>query len=986
MIRKKTKKLTPKKPSKIQTARLKEAPLPVPKNREDFFVVCIGASAGGLEAFRDFLKHTPENSGMAYVFVQHLSPKHKSLLPEILARFTNIPVLSATNGMVVKKNFVYVIPPDATMYYEKGKLILKKRETKDKPHHPIDRFMESMALELGPRAIGVVLSGTGSDGAEGTRIIKSEGGLSFAQSPNSAAYGSMPTKAITSDDIDFILDPKAIALEIANLGKMPRVHRIESKVNEVPKDEINDFTKIMLMLKQYAGTDFSQYKPTTIRRRIARRMLLHKLETLGDYFKYLQKNPAERAALNSDVLINVTTFFREPETYEYLKKTVIPTIMKHKPAGQPLRIWSAGCSTGEETYSLAITVLEVLGAEANPTSVQIFATDLSDRCIEKARLGKYFDNITEHISQDMINKYFTKTDQGFRIAKHVRDLCIFAKHDLTRDPAYSKLDIISCKNLMIYLGNDLQTKVLENFHYSLNPGGYLCLGNSESVGKSTDLFTIVDTKLKVYVKKNVTSRLPVPNHSPRREYLTMETLQHKKSDAVSPTPFEIQTETDRAILARYSPPSVVVNSKNEIIQFRGNTEQYLTHKQGEATLNIFKMAREGLSNELKNALAKARQKDSSERMENVMIHGFGPVNFEIIPLKFLPGDRCHLVVFEPNLVTPSLLIPGKKAKRGGRIKEKEYESILVAQLKQELNTVKDNLQAVIQDFENANQELQSANEEVLSSNEELQSTNEELETSKEELQSANEELSTVNDELQERNQELFGLNNDLVNVLNSVHLPILIVGNDLNIRRYTPSSSKIFNLIPTDIGRPFAHISSNVVQVSEVGEMIQEVLDNAVIKEKELQSKDGKWYLLRVRPYKTEEQRIEGAVITLQETSDITSFVEITSELIDVVKTPLIVLDRELKIRASNQAFRNVMDLKLKNYENRMILDVTGKTTGTKFKSMLQSFLKSTKHSVTEKMVWTLPKKGKKSFNITLKKLTKDRITPTQMLITFEEP
>lgn len=975
MVKKKIKSAPKKKGAKRSDQTLED--------KDKFYVVTIGASAGGLDAFKEFLKHIPPKSNIAFVFIQHLSPKHKSLLPEILSRLTPMAVRQVTDGTKIMPNCLYVIPPGVTMFLKEGKFCLVQRRPDERPHHPIDQFMESTAYDLGYRSIGVVLSGTGSDGAEGTRIIKAEGGISFAQNPDSAAYDSMPTKAILIDHIDFILNPKEIALEILKISKPP-VKRVLEMMTEVSQNEMADFTRILTMLRQNSGTDFNQYKPTTIRRRIARRMLVHKLEDMGDYSKLLQKDPTERLALNDDILINVTSFFRDPETYEHLKTHILPLVLKNKPSGHALRIWSAGCSTGEETYSLAMSVMEVMGAEANPTNVQIFATDLSEKCIEKARLGKYPDHIKEHVSNERLNKFFTKTDTGYRIAKQVRDLCIFAKHDLTRDPAYSKLDIISCKNLLIYLGQELQMKILENFHYSLNPNGFIFLGNSESLGKAMDIYSVVDAKFKIYAKKSVASKFNTSVLN-RREYplVAQKVLNGPMTEKGSgPSAHEIQTETDRAILSRYSPPCVVINTRNEIVQFRGPTDHFLIHKHGEATLNIFKMAREGLVTELKNSITKARQKDNSVRAENIQLMDIGSVNFEVIPLKFLPGERCLLIVFDV-VSAEKVLAPGTKKKSKGKEPIGNYDAQLVRQLRLELSSVKDNLQAMIQDFENANQELQSANEEVLSSNEELQSTNEELETSKEELQSSNEELSTVNDELQGRNQDLFRINNDLLNVLNSVQLPILIVGNDLTIRRYTAAATRVFNLIPTDIGRPFAHISSNIFNVSEIQQLITEVLENAVVKEKKIISKEEKWFHVRIRPYKTEENKIEGAVISLQENTDVESFVEVTKVLIDMVGNPFLLLDRDLKVATANDIFYSEFKLKPKAVEHYLLSDIAKNFGSQKLENILLKVSKSIKDEIYETFEMDSGQ-GRKFYRIGVKRIANDPRLPTQFLVIFE--
>ncbi|HXH73643.1 MAG TPA: CheR family methyltransferase [Bacteriovoracaceae bacterium] len=951
------------------------------KNNTDFFIVGIGASAGGLEAFKEFLTYLPIDTGMSFVFIQHLSPTHKSFLPEILTRMSPLSVHEAKHGVQVKPDNIYVIPSNLTLSLNEGTLELEKRNPKDKPHLPIDRFFESLANDQKNRAIAVVLSGTGSDGADGSRIVKAQGGITFAQSPNTAKFESMPAKAIVVDDIDFILAPKDMARELASIGQMNIVHKNEDGVNEnITMQDDKEFAQIITLLRQTSGTDFSQYKPTTIRRRISRRMLLHKLEHLKDYYKFLQDNPNERLQLGEDVLINVTHFFREPESYEYLKQQLLPTILKNKAQDAPLRIWVAGCSTGEEAYSIAICVMEIMGAETHPLSVQIFATDLSDKCIERARNGKYFESISEYVSQERLAKYFTRLDNGYRISKAIRDICVFAKHDLSRDPAYSKLDVISCKNLLIYLDQDLQVKVLESFHYSLNSNGYLMLGSSESVGKASELYSMVDPKQKVYSKKSISSRLQ-PFIS-RRDFNPPELTSLKsKREPTPPTSYEIQIEADRAILSRYSPPSVVINGKFEILQFRGSTEQFLIHKHGEASLNLVRMARDGLGAELKKAIIKAKDKDTSIREESLKLTGVGLISFEVIPLKFLPGERYFLIVFETQKpYLPREDMPTGKGQKKS-ISQSDYESVAVAQLKQELSFVKDNLQIMIQDFESANQELQSANEEIVSSNEELQSTNEELETSKEELQSTNEELNTVNDELQERNEELFGLNNDLLNVLNSVQIPIIIVGNDLSIRRYIGSASKLFNFIHTDIGRPFSHITSNCLDTVELTSMIKIVLENAIVQEKDILTSDRTWLHVRIRPYKTEENKIEGAVVTLQEVDDLKNFVELTKVIIDGVEYPIIVLDADQKVVVANKAFESIFKVEVDVMERLHILKVKeGLFEKIQLKKLISEVSSGSKDIVSKKL-----ELGKKKVQVSVRKITTNKSVPTQYLIAFED-
>lgn len=952
-----------------------------PARQNENFVVGIGASAGGLEAFKEFLTYLPLDTGMSFVFVQHLSPKHKSLLPEILARMTDIPVVQVKDGMRLKKNQIFVMPPDVTMILKNGTFKLQKRSTKG-IHQPINRFFESLAEDQGERAISVVLSGTGSDGAQGSRMVKAMGGISIAQALDTARYDSMPSSAIIIDEIDFILAPKDIALELGHLSR--RSFAIDLEHIDSPfHEEISDFKKILLLLKQNMGTDFTQYKPTTIRRRINRRMLLRKIDHMKDYFKLLQNSPEERRLLCEDVLINVTTFFREPDSYVFLKESVLKKMIKVKDNEDSIRIWVAGCSTGEEAYSIAITVMEALEESKKPLSVQIFATDLSDKCIEKARMGKYLDTIAEHVSKERLEKYFVKIESGYRISKAVRDCCIFARHDLSRDPAYSKLDLISCKNLLIYLGQDLQSKVMQNFHYSLNPDGYLFLGSSESIGKETGLFQLIDNKFKVYTKKSIGTR----SHQTiaRNAFIRPDIIFPEiKKEAPVPNSFEIQVEADRAILARYSPPSVIINHKMEIIQFRGNTSSYLVHKHGEATLDILKMAREGLGSELKKAIHQARDKDNSVRVENVKFNSKDVTNIEVIPLVFLPGERCFLIIFEGMNSVPALnTVIETKGKKKKTIFTAEDN--IVAQLKNELNSARENLQAVIQDFERANQELQSANEEVLSANEELQSTNEELETSKEELQSTNEELSTVNDELQERNQELFLLNNDLTNVLNSVHIPIVIVGNDMSIRRFTTSASKIFNFIPTDVGRPLSHITSKVINMPDLGVMIKNVLDNAVIEEKDVQKADGSWFHMRIRPYKTQDHKIEGAVVTLQEI-EMNKLVELTKTITDTVKLPLLILDKDLRVIHGNSCFYTEFNIKSAHIEKKLLSALPKPINAPKIKAIVSEVLKSKKAREEVVVILDFPKKGKRKMIVSATKVSKDKLIPPRILVAFENP
>ncbi|MBI3542804.1 MAG: PAS domain-containing protein [Deltaproteobacteria bacterium] len=956
----------------------------------EFFVVGIGASAGGLDAFKQLFSTLSPDTGMAFVVVQHLSPRHDSLLSTLVARMTPMPVAEVEDGMRVERNHVYIIPPNARMSLEHGVLKLHPRDEGERPLLSIDFFFRSLAHDRKDRAIAVVLSGTGSDGAEGAKLVKAEGGISFAQTPESARYGSMPARAIVVDDIDFVLPPVEIGRELSKLSRASFAARSKTGTGADEKGAGgDDLERILLLLKQTTGTDFSQYKLTTIRRRVIRRMILHKIDKLKGYLRLLQSDAKERKALSEDVLINVTMFFREPEAFDYLAAKILPALFKRKAPDEPLRIWVPGCSTGEEVYSIAICVLEVMGGQATPTPVQIFATDLSDRCIDKARLGRYPEGIAEHVSPERLKKYFNKLDGGYRVAKGVRDLCVFARHDLTRDPPFSKLDLISCRNVLIYLSQPLQSRIMETFHYSLRPNGYLFLGNSETIGAASGLFSLTDSKCKVYFKKSALDR-PQARARDWKAYSTVESPKPPKvSSAVAPSPNEIQTETDRAILTRFSPPAVVVSSSFDVLQFRGHTEPFLSHKAGEASLNLVKLLREGLSAKIKAALEEAKKKDASVRKEAIPSGGVTAVSVEVTPLKFLPGERCFLVTFEPvDTSGEKRLAARRKLTKKGKGKQAVADPLLDEnlQLKQELASTKDHLQSVIHDVEHANQDLQSANEEIISSNEELQSTNEELETSKEELQSTNEELSTVNEELQTRNQELFALNNDLVNILDSVFIPIIIVDNDLGIRRFTPLASKLFNVIPTDIGRPLTDLSSNVIDVAGFEQLILEVLESATIREREIQDKEGHWYQLRVRPYKTQEQKLDGAVVTLMDINQLKQSRDLAEAVVETVRQPFLVLDANLRVVKANDAFLATFHVSLEQTERKFVHELAGvRGASPALKGLLEEILSEKKELVDFEVNCEVPMTGRKKLLLNARQVPKNTILPKLILLTFED-
>ncbi|HEV2672177.1 MAG TPA: chemotaxis protein CheB [Gemmatimonadales bacterium] len=821
-----------------------------------FPVVCVGASAGGLEAFTQLLEAMPTDTGMAFVLVSHLSPSHTSHLAEILSRATSMPVNEVKDEPKVQPNRVYVIPPDRSMIIADGVLkLLPRREVRGQ-HHPIDLFLESLAQDQRHKSIAVILSGTGSDGTLGLDEIKAAGGITFAQD-QSAAYEGMPRSATMAGSVDFILPPAAIAHELSEVARHAYVSPEAPPLAQPQPTEVPHFAKILNLLHHTMGVDFSHYKITTLNRRIVRRMALHKIDALVDYADFLRSRPAEIDALFQDILISVTSFFRDPETFELLTTKLFPRLTADHRSGDAIRMWVVGCSTGEEAYSLAMMFSEFMDREGRVWPVQIFATDLSGTSVERARLGVYPKSISERVSPERLRRYFYEVDGKYRVAKSIRDMCIFAKHNIAADTPFSRMDLISCRNLLIYLEPVLQQHLMPILHYALKPAGFLWLGPSETTGPFHELFEAEDAKHRFYLKKPLATRVPVP--------LILARTPGARGTAVELTASQsrpgedMQREADRILLARFTPPGVLITDEHEILQFRGDTGLYLAPASGRASLNLLKMLREGLLLPVQTALARAKRDGSAIRNDGVRVMSNGGarvVDIEVVPVKISRSGRdCYLLLFHEPQPPPERLPKVEPPAN----REVEQES---KQLKQELTATKEYLQAVIEQQEAANEELQSANEEVQSANEELQSINEEIETSKEEIQSSNEELATVNEELQTRNAELGQSNNDLMNLLASVQMAIVMLGPDLRIRRFTPMAEKMLNLIATDVGRPITDIKLNVA-VTDLDQILLDVVETVQPYQRDVQDMNGRWHSLRVRPYRTLDNRIDGAVIVL---------------------------------------------------------------------------------------------------------------------------
>ena len=842
-----------------------DAPSPRPAVAP-FPIVGIGASAGGLDAFTEVLRALPTDTGMAFVVVQHLDPTHSSLLTEILSRSTVMPVTAVADQMVVEPNHVYVIPPGVTMGITRGTLQLTPRSDTRGQHRPIDHFLRALAEDVGHRAIGVILSGSATDGTLGLEAIKSEGGITFAQD-ESAQHSSMPSSAVAAGCVDFVLPPRGIAEEIARISRHPYVTRGAEEILNSPGSEPS-LSRVLDQLRVTTGVDFSSYKRNTLLRRITRRAVLHKLDGLRDYARLLHGDPAETEALYQDVLISVTSFFRNPEAFEVLKSKVFPRLVRDRSRHDPVRVWCIGCSTGEEAYSIAIAFSEFSEANRLQIPLQIFATDLNGSSIEKARAGLYQRNIAQDVSPERLRRFFFETDGTYRISKAIRDTTVFARHNVLTEPPFSRIDLISCRNLLIYLELSLQQKAMGMTHYALKPHGVLWLGASETVGSYRDLFDAEDGKYKMYVKTPGPPRLAPKPFSGDPTVARRAAPATREVGVVGP---DVHREADRVILTKYTPASVLINADMEILQFRGDTGLYLTPAPGRASLNLLKMLRDGLLVGVRGALHKAKREETTVREDGLEVRTNGSyrhVNVHVVPIRGSnPGSALHFVVLFEDVVGAETGKPSKqdRKKRLTGVADRKLRDNTereTARLAQELAATREYLQSVIEQQEAANEELQSSNEEVQSANEELQSINEELETSKEEVQSSNEELATVNEELQNRNIELGQSNNDFVNLLASVQLPIVMLGSDLRIRRFTPMAEKLLNLIATDVGRPISDIKLGV-GVPDLEPMLVEVMEAVTVKEVEVRDKQGHWHVLRMRPYRTQDNRIDGAVLVL---------------------------------------------------------------------------------------------------------------------------
>lgn len=827
------------------------------KNKERFYIVGMGASAGGLESFEVFFKNMPENNKMAFVLISHLDPKHISIMPQLLQKYTKMKVFQAEDGMKVEPNSVYVIPPNKNMGILNRTLQLIEPPEPRGARLPIDFFFRTLAADQGRNAVCIILSGTGSDGTLGLKAVKGEAGLVIVQDELSAKYDGMPRSAICTGLADYILPPEKIPDQLVRYAS--HVLKKAAPIT-IPEDGIipDVLQKIYILLRTHTGQDFSSYKQNTICRRIERRMNVHQMDNISNYVRYLQENTHEIQILFKELLIGVTNFFRDPEAFEFLREKVLYQALKEKYPNDPIRIWIPGCSTGEEAYSVAILIYEFLDEFHQNTDVQIFGTDIDIEAIDKARTGIYPSSISADVSETRLKRFFIKEGEQYRIKKNIREMLIFAPHNIIKDPPFTKLDLLCCRNLLIYLGSELQKKLLPVFHYSLLTDGLLFLGSSETVGDAGDLFSIVETKWKIYKRRPSEHSTRAALEFPGVRQMTGNAEQYNvtPSQEVSPSVSQLA----EIILQQTStPPCVIIDRENSIVYIHGRTGKYLEPAPGNATLNILKMARHGLKNALTNAISKARTQKQNIICKNLRVKTEGGYTIVSVTIRPVPEpanmQEFIIVMFEEE---PSEISkPGKKSSVKQALER-------ISDLEYELSSSKENLQTTIEELEASNEELKSTNEELQSTNEELQSTNEELETSKEELQSLNEEAETVNAELQGRINALSKANDDMRNLLDSTEVATIFLDRDMNITRFTPRATDLINLIQTDVGRPFSHFASNLKYEGLVMDA-EKVLSTLVFRETEVQHKNGQWYSMRIVPYRTITDMIVGVVITFQD-------------------------------------------------------------------------------------------------------------------------
>ena len=896
---------------------------------DDFPIVGIGASAGGLETLEQFFAKMPQNTGMAFIIIQHLDPNHIGMMPELLQRMTTMKVIQVTDSLKIKPNCVYIIPPNKSMSILNGSLHLFASIETHGIRLPIDIFFRSLADDRQEKSIGIILSGMGSDGSLGLKAIKEKNGIVIVQEPSTAKFDGMPRSATETVIADIIAPVEELPAKLLNIVKFIPLKKTDPEIDSKNKSNLD---KIIILLREQTGHDFSLYKKSTLFRRIERRKGIHQIDKIQNYVRFMQENPKETEILFKELLIGVTSFFRDPAVWEKLKEQVLPEMMEKLPDGYVMRAWVTGCSTGEEAYSLAIIFKEVLEKikKSRNISLQLFATDLDIDAIEKARKGIFPPNIITDVSPERLSRFFIVENDGFRINAGIREMVVFAPQNVIKDPPFTKLDILTCRNMLIYMEAELQKKIIRLFNYSLNPGGIMVLGSAETLGTDNEGFEILDAKLKIF------KRSQKPTSPGLLDFPSSFSIPNKTQTKALTTPIieeNIQTLANQILLQRFAPASVLVSEKGDIIYITGRTGKYLEPVAGKANWNIFAMLRDDLKLELPIAFQKALKNYDPIQLRKIKIENYGNDQYVDVTLQQIEKPEAVkgkvIIVFKdlPEMSEPKLNAKTSKQNSNARQKELEIE------LQQSL----EDLQTIREEMQTSQEELKSTNEELQSTNEELQSTNEELTTSKEEMQSLNEELQTVNIELQSKVSDYVQANNDMKNLLNSTDIATLFLDKELNIRRFTDPITNIFKVRNTDIGRPFTDLVTDL-HYPEIGIHAKQVIKTLNFIEKSVVTLDGRWFDIKIMPYRTLDDHIDGLVLTF---NDVTKFKKLELELKEA--------NEKLKISKETRYRRLFETAK----DGILILDAeTGKITDVN--PFLIELLGYSKEQFVEKAIWEI--------------------------------
>ena len=934
-------------------------------------VVAVGASAGGLEALGSFLGHVPKTSGLAFILIQHMDPSQPSHLPELLGRTAPIPVVEAAEGTQIEPDHAYVIPPGIVMVIRGRTLRLQEQREHPGLYHSIDVFFRSLAEDVKDRAVAVVLSGAGTDGVDGARAIRAQQGLILVQDPETAKYDGMPRAALAAGVQDYVLAPEAMAEQLVEYFRQP-YHRREEIRQALQKDDAG-LRRILSLVRAKTKRDFSGYKAASLTRRIERRMAVDQIETVDSYIRFLQEHPAEVETLVKDLLITVTSFFRDPEAFAALKNA-LREMLQDKPEGSLVRAWIPGCSTGEEAYSIAILLIECAGELGRHYDIRVFGTDLNADAIAVARTGVYPQNIAPSVGPERLNKFFTTVDSSYRVKDSVRERLVFAVHDLVVDPPYSRMDLVSVRNLLIYFDSQLQKQVLPLLHYALHEGGLLFLGTAETVGEPTDRFVTLDKKWRIY--RCINRGKAAPMHLPGQpgQYEAALATRPDAREALPQGSADIPLPMQLLFLEAL-PSAVLVDRQHQVIYTHGNAGKYLQLPEGKPDMNLLQMAHADLRSTLAALLHEARHQQKGSTRENVRLQHDGTAQFVKIAV--------HLVAHaEGNLIVTFEDTPRRQRRK---TKGEVADNARCEELQQELQLTRESLRGTIEEMETTNEELKSANEELMSMNEELRSTNEELETSREELQSVNEELVTLNTEYQKKNEDLIAATDDMKNLLNSTNVATVFLGENLEIKRFTPAAIRLFRFIDSDVGRPIKDITSNL-KLDGLAQSARRVLDTLVPAEQEVQTTEGYWFTMTIHPYRTSDNTIAGVVVSFTDIHQVKTASLYAQSIVDTVRVPLLVLDEALRVVSAGRAFYETFHVRREETEGRVIYELGNRQWDIPpLRDLLRDILEKNAEFQGYRVEHTFPGLGRRVMLLHARRIGAEAGAPQRILLALED-